>query len=288
MSFDKGGFKSPYSFLSGNMNLRTKTLLIISFIGLILLTVAISSFFINVDNITTNFAIKNSQPSLQHPFGTDWMGRDMFSRTMKGLGLSIIIGGLASMLSAIIAVFLGLSSTLGRYFDHVVTGITDLFLSIPHILLIILVSISLGGGITGIVVGISLTHWIPLTRVLRAEIKQINTSTYVKLSKNFGRTKLWIAKNHLLPLLIPQIVVGTILIFPHAIMHEASVTFLGFGLSPHEPAIGIILAESMKYLSNGSWWLAFFPGLSLLIIVLLFDLIGDNLQKLLDPTQANE
>ncbi|MDR2830768.1 MAG: ABC transporter permease [Methanobrevibacter sp.] len=288
MSFDKERFKSPYSFLFGNMNLRTKTLLIISLVGFVLLAIAINSFFINVDNITTNFAIKNSQPSLQHPFGTDWMGRDMFSRTIKGLGLSIVIGGLASILSAIIAVFLGLSSTLGRYFDHAVNSMTDLFLSIPHILLIILVSISLGGGISGIVVGISLTHWIPLTRVLRAEIKQINTSTYVKLSKNFGRTKLWIAKNHLLPLLIPQIVVGTILVFPHAIMHEASVTFLGFGLSPHEPAIGIILAESMKYLSNGSWWLAFFPGLSLLIIVLLFDLIGDNLQKLLDPTQANE
>ncbi|MDR3292401.1 MAG: ABC transporter permease [Methanobrevibacter sp.] len=288
MSFDKEKYRSPYSFLFFNMNLRTKTLLIIVLVGIILITIVINSLFINLDNITTNFSIKNSQPSFQYPFGTDWMGRDMFSRTMKGLGLSIIIGALASILSAIIAVLLGLSSTLGKYFDYVVSGITDLFLSIPHILLIILISISLGGGIAGIVVGISLTHWTPLTRVLRVEIKQINTSTYVKLSKNFGRSKWWIAKNHLLPLLIPQIIVGTILIFPHAIMHEASVTFLGFGLSPHEPAIGIILAESMKYLSNGAWWLAFFPGLSLLIIVLLFDVIGDNLQKLLDPTQAND
>ncbi|MDR2623593.1 MAG: ABC transporter permease [Methanobrevibacter sp.] len=288
MSFDKERFKSPYSFLFGSMNLRTKTLLIISLVGLILFAIVVNSLFINVDNITTNFSIKNSQPSLQHPFGTDWMGRDMFIRTMKGLGLSVIIGAMASILSTMIAIFLALSSTLGKYFDHCVSGVTNLFLSIPHILLIILISISLGGGIIGVVVGVSLTHWIPLTRVLRAEIKQINTSTYVKLSKNFGRTKWWIAKNHLLPLLIPQIVLGTILIFPHAIMHEASVTFLGFGLSPHEPAIGIILSESMKYLSNGAWWLAFFPGLSLLIIVLLFDLIGDNLQRLLDPTQANE
>jgi peptide/nickel transport system permease protein len=71
-------------------------------------------------------------------------------------------------------------------------------------------------------------------------------------------------------------------------MHEASVTFLGFGLSPHEPAIGIILSESMKYLATGAWWLAFFPGLSLLLIILIFDLIGDNLRKLLDPTKAHE
>jgi peptide/nickel transport system permease protein len=288
MTFDKKKFQSPYSFLFGNINLRTKTLLIIALVGLILITIVINSLFINVDNITTNFAIKNSQPSFQHPFGTDWMGRDMFSRTMKGLGLSVTIGALASILSVIISIFLGLLSTLGKYFDYTVNGLTDLFLSIPHILLIMLISISLGGGIIGIVVGVSLTHWTSLTRVLRAEIKQINTSTYVKISKNFGKTKWWIAKHHLLPLLLPQIVVGIIIVFPHAIMHEASVTFLGFGLSPHEPAIGVILAESMRYLSNGAWWLAFFPGLSLLLIVLLFDVIGDNIQKLLDPTQANE
>lgn len=76
--------------------------------------------------------------------------------------------------------------------------------------------------------------------------------------------------------------------FPHAIMHEASITFLGFGLPPHEPAIGVILSESMNYLSSGYWWLAFFPGLSLLILVLLFDLIGDKLQKLINPETATQ
>ena len=136
--------------------------------------------------------------------------------------------------------------------------------------------------------GVALTHWTSLTRVLRAEIKQINTSEFVKLSQRFGKSKMWIAKKHILPLVITQIIVGTILIFPHAIMHEASVTFLGFGLSPHEPAIGIILSESMKYLATGNWWLALFPGLALLIIVLLFDIAGENIKKILDPTSANE
>ncbi len=78
------------------------------------------------------------------------------------------------------------------------------------------------------------------------------------------------------------------MIFPHAIMHEAGVTFLGFGLSPHEPAIGIILSESMKYLATGDWWLALFPGIALLIVVLLFDIAGENIKKLLDPSSANE
>jgi len=280
--------KSPYSLLFGNMNLRTKTILIIALVTTMLLAIVINSLLINVDTITTNFSSRNLAPSFEHFFGTDWMGRDMFTRTMKGLGLSIMIGAFASTISTIIAVILGMSSSVGRYVDSFVTWLVDLFASVPHLLLIILISISLGGGAIGVIIGVGLTHWTSLTRILRAEIKQISTSEYVHLSKNFGKSKWWIAKKHLLPLIVTQIVLGTILIFPHAIMHEASVTFLGFGLSPHEPAIGVILSESMKYLATGAWWLAFFPGISLLIIVLLFDLIGDNLQKLLDPASAHE
>lgn len=88
--------------------------------------------------------------------------------------------------------------------------------------------------------------------------------------------------------MIPQFIVGLILMFPHAILHEASITFLGYGLSPEQPAIGIILAESMKYLSAGMWWLAFFPGLTLVIIVFLFDRLGENLKALMDPYSAQE
>lgn len=280
--------KSNKFQLSFNMNLRTKTLLIIGLTALLLILVVINSLFINSANILTDFSLINQPPSLQHLFGTDWMGRDMFTRTMKGLGLSIQIGAGASILSSIIAIVLAIVSSFNKYLDSFVAWLVDLFLSIPHILLIILISISLGGGALGVTLGVAFTHWTSLTRVLRAEIKQIKTSEYVKLSERFGKSKFWIAKKHILPLVITQIVVGTILIFPHAIMHEASVTFLGFGLSPHEPAIGIILSESMRYLATGNWWLALFPGLALLIIVLLFDVIGENIKKLLDPTSANE
>ena len=107
-------------------------------------------------------------------------------------------------------------------------------------------------------------------------------------TENLGRNKVWIAIKHIFPLIISQIIVGVILMFPHAIMHEAAITFLGFGLPPHEPAIGVILAESMHYLSSGCWWLAFYPGLSLLLVVLLFDLIGENVEKLLNPETAQE
>ena len=271
-----------------NMNLRTKTLLTIGLTVFILVAVVITSLFINSADITTNFNAMNQPPSFEHLFGTDWMGRDMFTRTMKGLGLSVQIGAGASILSSIIAIILAFVGSINSKLDSFIAWLVDLFLSVPHILLIILISIGLGGRAFGVTMGVALTHWTSLTRILRAEIKQINTSEFVKLSQRFGKSKIWIAKKHILPLVITQIIVGTILIFPHAIMHEASVTFLGFGLSPHEPAIGVILSESMKYLATGNWWLALFPGLALLIIVLLFDIAGENIKKMLDPTSANE
>lgn len=270
------------------LNLRQKTLLIIGFTSLLLLTIVVSSLFVEGDSLPTDFSSKNLAPSLEHPFGTDWMGRDMFTRTLEGLGLSIMIGAFASLISTVITVILGLLSSAGKTADSFVSWLVDLFLSIPHLLLIILISIGLGGGAPGVILGVALTHWTSLTRVVRAEIKQIKTQEYIHISRNLGKSKWWIATKHILPHLIPQIILGTILLFPHAILHEASVTFLGFGLSPHEPAIGIILSESMRYLSAGYWWLAFFPGLSLLIVVLAFDMIGENLGKLMDPKNAHE
>ncbi|WP_298501539.1 ABC transporter permease [uncultured Methanobrevibacter sp.] len=272
--------------LFSNLNLRQKTILTIALTGLILLIIFISGLLTNA-NLPTDFSIKMQPPSFQHLFGTDWMGRDMFTRTIKGLSLSIMIGLVSSILSSIIATILAFIASTNKFCDEFVSWLIDLFASIPHILLIMMISIGFGKGAFGVMMAVAFSHWVNLTRVLRAEVLQINTSEYVALSKRFGKSKLWIAKEHILPLVLSQIFVGTLLVFPHAIMHESSVTFLGFGLSPHEPAIGIILSESMTYLAMGAWWLAFFPGLALLIVVLLFDIIGDNLKRLFDPSEAN-
>lgn len=271
-----------YSF-----NLRTKTLIVIGLAILIIICVLFSSFFIP-SNLPTNFASINQAPSFQHLFGTDWMGRDMFLRTIKGLSLSVFVGTFAAIISTIVAISLGLLSSINKYTDEFVATIIDFINSIPHILLIILISIACGGGFYGVILGVGLTHWSSLARVLRAEVKQIKTTDFIKLSEKLGKSKYFIATKHILILIIPQIIVGIILMFPHAIMHEASISFLGFGLPPHEPAIGIILSESMKYLASGDWWLALFPGLSLLLLVLLFDLIGEYVNKLLNPSSAQE
>ena len=267
-------------------NLRTKTFVIIGISVILIVSILISSLFIG--EIPTSFASANQMPSFQHLFGTDWMGRDMFLRTIAGLGLSLTVGIIASGVSTLISIILGLFSSFNRFADEAVAGIIDLFGSIPHILLIILISIMFGGGTFGVIMGVGLTHWTPLARVLRSEVKEIKTKEYVHLAQNLGKSKVWIATKHILPLIVSQIIVGVILMFPHAIMHEAAITFLGFGLPPHEPAIGVILSESMQYLSSGYWWLAFYPGVSLLIVVLLFDLIGENVEKLLNPETAQK
>ena len=237
----------------------------------------------------TDFAQKNLAPSLAHPFGTDWMGRDMLLRTLAGLSTSVLVGLLAAGVSSVIALVLGAVAALGgKKADAAVTWLIDLMMGVPHIVLLILISFALGKGFWGVTVGVALTHWPSLARVVRAEILQLRESTFVAAARRLGQGPARIAAKHMLPYVMPQFLVGLILLFPHAILHEAAVTFLGFGLPPEQPAIGIILSESMGYLSAGMWWLAVFPGLALIATVLLFDLAGSNLRKLIDPHSSQE
>lgn len=266
---------------------REKTLLSITLFSLFLVGIILMGNFITEDHIKISLMDKNLKPSLSHLFGTDWVGRDMFYRTVKGLSLSIKVGLLSSAISGIIALTLGLmGATLGKTVDSFITWVIDLVLSVPHALIIILISISVGGGFKGIVAGVALTHWPSLTRIIRAEVLQVRDSDYARISRNFGKSNLYIAMKHILPHILPQLLVGIVLIFPHAVLHEASITFLGFGLPPHEPAIGIILSEAMKYLNSGRWWLAFFPGISLVVISLMVDNIGKQVSKLINPKTA--
>lgn len=256
-------------------------------VALFLLLIA-SGFLIGQEGLTVNFDAAFSAPSLTHPFGTDWLGRDMFIRTVKGLALSFWVGLLAAFISAVIALLLSLLLLVNKTLDSLVTGLIDLFLAVPHIVALILISFMLGGGLYGVVIAVALTHWPRLARLLRAEIMQIKNTEYIAVSRNLGKSWFWIAKHHILPHLIPQLAIGFILMFPHAILHEASITFLGFGLSSEQPAIGIILSEAMGYLSSGMWWLAVFPGLMLLVMVAVFDSLGRNLRKVFDPYKGQK
>lgn len=236
-----------------------------------------------------DLASRNQPPSLAHPFGTDPLGRDMLTRTVLGLVLSLKVGLLASTVSSVLALLLGIASaTLGRAADALVNWLVDIFMTLPHLVLLILISFAAGGGARGVVIAVAFSHWPGLTRVIRAEVLQLRGSLYVRTARRFGKGPLEVARTHMLPHLLPQFMIGLILLFPHAILHEAALTFLGIGLSPHTPAVGILLSESMRHLSTGYWWLGVLPGASLLVMVKCFDVLGANIDRLLDPRTSQE
>ncbi len=297
---------------------RTWTLCISGFLLAIILGVFIAGICISDDMVAADFSKKNLAPSWEHLFGTDWMGRDMLLRTIKGLSISITVGLVGSGVSAVIATIVGIVAATGSKgldsfinwlidlvmgVPHLVllilisfvcgkglTGllIIDLVMGVPHLVLLILISFVCGKGLTGLLIGLAATHWTSLARLIRSEVLQIRSQQYIAVSRKLGHNSGWILIRHILPHMVPQFIIGLVLLFPHAILHESSLSFLGFGLPPEQPAIGIILSESMKYLSSGMWWLAVFPGLLLLLLVLLFEKLGDNLRRLLDPYSAHE
>ncbi len=268
---------------------RQQTLAAITLGTLFLLAIILSPWFLGESGLTTVLTQRNQPPAWGHPFGTDWLGRDMLRRSLHGLSLSLRIGLLAASVSALIGTGLGLAAgTFGGWVDAVIIWIIDVFFSLPHLVLLILIAFAVGGGTKGVIIAVALTHWTSLARVIRAEVLQTNSADYVHLSRRLGKSSFWIARHHMVPHIVPQLIVGLILLFPHAILHEAALSFIGIGISPHLPAIGIILAESMRHLSTGYWWLGVMPGLLLLLSVKAFDWLGENLRSLLDPKTSQE
>ena len=270
------------------LNQRQRALLLLLLAAAVLLAITLAGALLTGRAMETDFSRLNLAPDLPYLFGTDWMGRDMFARTLTGLSLSIRIGALTACVSAVIALVLGVAAALNRKLDAVFSWCIDLFLGIPHILLVMLISLAFGRGFVGVVAGVSLSHWPSLARLVRGEVLQLRQAPYLRAAEKLGVSPINIVRLHLLPHLLPQFLTGLILQFPHAILHEASVTFLGFGLSSEQPAIGVILSESMRYLTTGRWWLALFPGLALVGVVALFAALGEQVRKLLDPASVHE
>lgn len=269
---------------SGALLGRRAALAAVAAVVAALVAIAVAGHVLGDAAVATDFAARNLAPSLVHPFGTDWMGRDMLARTLAGLSTSVAVGVAAAAASSVIAlVFAAVAALGGPRADAAVGWLIDLAMGIPHMVLLILISYALGRGALGVMVGVSVTHWPSLARVLRAEILQVREEPYIATARALGVPRVRIAVSHMLPHVLPQYLVGLILLFPHAVLHEASITFLGFGLSPEQPAIGVILSEAMGYLTSGSWWLAVFPGLALLLVVLLFDRAGALLRRLVTP-----
>ncbi|MGY1754592.1 ABC transporter permease [Blastococcus sp. SYSU D01042] len=263
---------------------RRRTLAYVGLAVLVVLGVVVAGTLAADAAQTTSLTDRNLGPSAAHWFGTDRLGRDVLARTLAGLRLSLAIGVCAALLSAVIALALAcLAAVFGGVVDRAVGWLVDLFLALPHLVLLILLAFAFGGGTQAIVLVVALTHWPSLTRVLRGRAREVMSSDYVAVSRQLGRGRWWIARRHLAGHLAGHFLVGTVLLFPHAILHEAALSFLGLGIDPGQPSIGVLLSESMRYLTAGAWWLAVLPGLCLLVVVKLVDTIGSSTRALLDP-----
>lgn len=275
--------------LRDGMSVRQRQLIFAVLAGCFILGILVWGTTMPESAYAVDFGQKNLAPSLMHPFGTDNMGRDMFLRSVKGMSISLQIGFAAAFVSSCIALLLGtLSAAFGGKVDQFVLWLVDLCMGIPHILLILMISVMMGGGVMGVSIGVIVTHWPRLTRIIRAEVMQLRTQPYILAARQYGYSWVTVARRHFVPHVFPQYIIGLVLLFPHAIMHEAGISFLGYGLPLDMPAIGIILSESMRYLALGMWWLAFFPGFLLLLIVLIFDRLGAALRDLFDPQSGQE
>lgn len=275
--------------LRSDMSVRQRQLIFAVIAGCFIFGILVWGTTMPESAYAIDYGQKNLVPSAAHPFGTDHMGRDMLLRSVKGMSISLQIGIAAAFVSSCIALVLGtLSAAFGGKVDQFVLWLVDLCMGVPHILLILMISVMMGGGIMGVSVGVIVTHWPRLTRIIRAEVMQLRTQPYILAARQYGYSWMTVARRHFVPHVLPQYIIGLVLLFPHAIMHEAGISFLGYGLPLDMPAIGIILSESMRYLALGMWWLAFFPGFLLLLVVLIFDRLGAALRDLFDPQFGQE
>ena len=169
-----------------NQRKRIKRLIMLAVV--ILALVAMVGFFMEERAAQTDFSRKNLAPCIPYVFGTDWMGRDMFARTLKGLSGSIFIGIFASAVSAVIALLLAMIAALGKTADAVVTWVIDLMLGVPHIVLLVLISYAMGKGFWGVTIGVAVTHWPSLCRVLRGEIMQLKEALYIGIARKLGKS----------------------------------------------------------------------------------------------------
>ncbi|WP_127481125.1 ABC transporter permease [Nocardioides pantholopis] len=267
---------------------RTRTLTAVAIALALVVAVAVAGTLAAGPAATTDLAARHEAPSWGHPFGTDAYGRDLLLRTLVGLRLSLLVGLTAAAMSGLIALVLALVATVGgRAAAAVVGWLVDLFLALPHLVLLLLLAFALGGGTQAVILAVGLTHWPRLTRVLLATSHEVAGSDYVATSRALGHGRLHVARRHLAPHLVPHLSVGAVLMFPHAILHEAALSFLGLGIDPGQPAVGVLLQDAMRTLSAGHWWLAVLPGLGLLLVVKLVDRIGEDLRLLLAPRSAH-
>jgi peptide/nickel transport system permease protein len=268
--------------------LRRHRLAMVSLVvlGLMGLATALAGVLTSYGYAEQNLLDTLAAPSARHLMGTDTLGRDELSRLLYGGRVSLLVGigvalsaGLVGTLAGAVAGFYG-----GRL-DDAVMRLTDLFLSIPLIVILIVASRILGGGILDIVLVLSAFFWMPLARIVRGTILSLKEKEFIEAARALGASNRRIIIRHLLPNAIGPIVVSVTLSVAQAILAESTLSFLGFGIQPPVPTWGNMLADG-RSLMTVAGWLVWFPGMAILLTVLCVNFLGDGLRDGLDPAQV--
>ncbi len=222
-------------------------------------------------------------PSSKHPFGTDEVGRDIYSRVIIGTRLSLQIGLIIIFIAMGIGVPLGIiAGYFGGWVNEIIMRITDIFLSIPGLLLALAIVGALGPGIKNAMLALSIVWWPGYVRLVQGKTLSLREESFVEAAKSIGASKLRIVFNHILPNCTSPIIVKASMDMGMAILFAANLGFIGVGAQPPIPEWGAMISTGRNYLPD-HWWMATFPGLAILVTVLGFNLLGDGLRDVLDP-----
>jgi peptide/nickel transport system permease protein len=222
-------------------------------------------------------------PSSAHPFGTDEVGRDIYSRVIIGTRLSLQIGLIIIFVAMGIGIPLGIiAGYVGGWLNEIIMRVTDVFLSIPGLLLALAIVGALGPGIKNAMLALSIVWWPGYVRLVQGKTLSLKEESFVEAAKSIGASKLRIIFSHILPNCTSPIIVKASMDMGMAILFAANLGFIGVGAQPPEPEWGAMISTGRNYLPD-HWWMATFPGLAILITVLGFNLLGDGLRDVLDP-----
>ncbi|TMU87492.1 ABC transporter permease [Bacillus sp. BHET2] len=227
---------------------------------------------------------QNLPPSGNHWFGTDDMGRDVFTRTWYGARISLFVGFMAALIDFVIGiVYGGIAGYKGGKTDNIMMRIVEILYGLPYLLVVILLMVVMGPGLLTIIVALTVTGWIGMARIVRGQVLQIKNYEFILASKTFGTKTAKIIRKNLLPNTMGPIIVQMTLTVPSAIFAEAFLSFLGLGIQAPYASWGVMANDGLSTILSGYWWRLFFPALFISLTMFSFNVLGDGLQDSLDP-----
>lgn len=231
----------------------------------------------------THLELKNQSPSSQFWFGTDELGRDLFTRTWWGARISLFVGITASLIDLVVGVLFGaMAGSSSRNTDEVMMRLADILYSVPYLLVVILLIVMIGSGITTILIALTMTGWINMARIVRGQILQLKELDFIKAAYAMGASRWRILWHHLIPNTMGPIIITVTLTIPTAIFAEAFLSFLGLGVQAPIASWGTMASDGLPALRYYPWRL-FFPATFISLTMLSFNLLGDGLRDALDP-----